>query len=105
MAQRTNIVVESDLSGSPDAAPVAFGVDGYGYSIDLAPEEEETFRGLLAPYVGVARSTGKPRKSTRNVGGPAPAVVRAWALEHGFTLPPRGRIPAEVRAAYVAARQ
>jgi Lsr2 len=35
MAQRVNVVIESDLSGKPDAATVRFGLDGTGYEIDL----------------------------------------------------------------------
>ncbi|NDK90586.1 hypothetical protein GYA93_13495 [Gordonia desulfuricans] len=36
---------------------------------------------------------------------PAPAVVRAWAREAGYTMSDRGRIPAEVLTAYLSAER
>lgn len=36
--------------------------------------------------------------------GPSAADIRAWAAAHGWAVSDRGRIPAEVRAAYDAAR-
>jgi hypothetical protein len=32
-----------------------------------------------------------------------PAEIRAWAAENGYEVSARGRVPAEVRAAYEAA--
>lgn len=32
-----------------------------------------------------------------------PEVIRAWARAHGHTVSSRGRIPAEIKQAYVAA--
>ncbi|MBX9247046.1 Lsr2 family protein, partial [Actinotalea ferrariae] len=51
-----------------------------------------------------ARKTGSNRRqATAGVGRASDAAaVRQWAREHGYTIPDRGRIPAEVRAAYEA---
>jgi hypothetical protein len=40
---------------------------------------------------------------TTPVGQPAPHEIRDWALENGVPVSLRGRLSAEVRAAYTAA--
>ena len=104
MAQKVNIVVESDLSGAADASTVAFGLDGTNYEIDLTDKEAEKFRDVMSKYLAVARKVGKgPRRSAQQQSGPSAKVIREWAQENGHDVPERGRIPAEVREAYNAA--
>jgi len=48
---------------------------------------------------------GRARRAKAATARPASdaAAVRAWAVEHGYTVTDRGRISGEVRAAYEAA--
>ena len=108
MAQRVNIVLVDDIDGSDATETVAFGLDGTSYEIDLNEKHAQKLRDALAPYVGHGRkvTSGGRRaraKATPAAGGASAAEVRAWARENGFTVPDRGRIPADVRAAFDAA--
>jgi hypothetical protein len=103
MAQRVNIVLEDDLDGSEADETVTFALDGVTYEIDLSAGNASALRDALAPYVGHGRraagrrSTGRPaaRGGKRDL-----ADVRDWARKHGHTVSDRGRISAEIQAAY-----
>lgn len=104
MAQKVNIIMESDLSGKPDAETVQFGLDGQEYEIDLTPDEQGKLRDALAKFVGAGRTVSKRgRRKSAPQSGPSAKVIREWAQENGYEVPDRGRIPAEVREAYVSA--
>ncbi len=108
MAQKVQIILEDDLDGSAATETVTFGLDGTSYEIDLNAEHASELREALAAYVGHGRKLGGGRRG-RKAAAPAPtagasaAEVRAWAKSNGFTVPDRGRIPAEVRSAFDAA--
>lgn len=105
MAQKVNIVLVDDLDGNTAVETVTFGLDGSNYAIDLNAKNAKKLRDSLAPYVASARkesSRGRGRRS-RSAAGPAAADVRAWAREAGYEVSERGRVPAEVKAAYEAA--
>jgi hypothetical protein len=55
----------------------------------------------------VSQSKHHVEKAEREVAkaqaGPTPARIRSWAAQNGFTVSPKGRIPAEVREAYSVA--
>ena len=104
MAQRVNIVLEDDLDGTDADETVTFALDGVGYEIDLSSANATQLRDALAPYVGHARRT-----SSRRPGGrPAPRAggkrdlseVREWARSKGHKVSDRGRISAEIQAAF-----
>lgn len=105
MAKR--VIVESDLSGEPDAETVSFAFDGKSYTVDLTEGEKEEFGKLLATYIDVAEEatvtgqTSIPAQST----GPDPAKVRAWAQENGIEVNAKGRVPHSVIAQYEKAQQ
>lgn len=112
MAQRTVIHFYSDLSGDelePTDATVRFAVDGTSYEVDLTADEQATFRELLAPYIDVARKSGRTNGRRRSTPAPAatpeasPREIREWAVANGYEVPARGRIPAQVREAYATA--
>lgn len=107
MAQHITVLIESDLSGKPDAETVSFGLDGKEYAIDLTEQEAAAFRKALDRYVRKARRVSANGKATRSAKvtmiGPEPAVIREWAKREGHTVPTKGRIPAVVREAYAAA--
>jgi Lsr2 len=108
MAQRVHVVLEDDLDGTDAEETVRFGLDGDTYEIDLSSANAAALRDALAPYVASARRTsgrsGSRRSSSRGrSAGPSPAEVREWARAEGRVVSDRGRVPADVRAAYEAA--
>ena len=105
MAQRVNIVLEDDLDGSDADETVTFGLDGVTYEIDLNSDNAAQLRDALAPFVGHARRASGRRAPARAVaprstGKRDLADVRDWARHHGHKVSDRGRISAEVQAAY-----
>jgi hypothetical protein len=79
--------------------PVSFAFDGTEYVIDLTDKNKSALAKALDPYIGVATKVSKRgRKAAASKDNPAD--VRAWARDNGFDVPDRGRIPANVRAAY-----
>jgi nucleoid-associated protein Lsr2 len=107
VAQRVHIVLEDDLDGSSADETVLFGLDGASYEIDLSKKNAAKLRDALAAYVGAGRrvSARTSRRSSRGRGasGPSASEVREWARSHGYEVSDRGRVPADVRAAYDAA--
>ena len=107
MAQRVNIVLEDDLDGSPADETVTFALDGVTYEIDLNAKNAARLRDALAPFVGHARrasgrrsSTGRATQGQRGGARRDLADVREWARTNGHKVSDRGRISAEVQAAY-----
>ncbi|MDQ3767355.1 MAG: Lsr2 family protein [Actinomycetota bacterium] len=105
MAQRVNIVLEDDLDGSSADESVTFGLDGVTYEIDLSAKNAAKLRDTLAQYVGAARKVpGRAsRRGSRRGSGPSASDVRNWARANGYDVSDRGRVAAEIRAAYEAA--
>lgn len=109
MAQKVNIVLVDDIDGSEATETVVFALDGTSYEIDLNEEHASALRESIAAYVGHGRRVAgaakrgrKPAASSSDTGVSA-REVREWARSNGFTVPERGRIPADVREAYEAA--
>ncbi|MEP9382929.1 Lsr2 family protein [Nocardioides sp. KR10-350] len=113
MSRRTVVTYYSDLSGAEigsEGVGVPFSLDGDAFEIDLSPEEHEALREALAPFVAAARqvrtpSSHQPRSvnDESKAGLPDSRTLRQWALENGFDVPSRGRVPELVREAYKAA--
>lgn len=112
MAQKVLVQLVDDLDGtsSSDVSTVLFGLDGVVYEIDLAEVNAVRLRDTLNEYVEAARRTGGRVKrgtktsSGQNGSGEA-AQIREWALENGFELSGRGRIPSHVVEAYGEAQR
>ena len=105
MAQRVSIVLEDDIDGSVADETVTFALDGVTYEIDLNGKNAAALRDALAPYVGHARRAAGRRTAGRPAGGRSSgkrdlADVRDWARSNGHKVSDRGRISAEVQAAY-----
>lgn len=103
MAQRVSIVLEDDIDGSDADETVTFALDGTTYEIDLSAKNAAKLRDALAPYIGHARRTAGRRSSGRSSSRSAKrdvADIRAWAKANGYKVSERGRISAEVQAAY-----
>lgn len=105
MAQKVNIVLIDDIDGSEADETITFSLDGARYVIDLNAKHAQKLRDALAPFIGHARreSGSRGRRSTRSGGASTASLIRAWARENGYDVPDRGRVSADIKAAYDAA--
>ncbi|GAB3362446.1 MULTISPECIES: histone-like nucleoid-structuring protein Lsr2 [Amycolatopsis] len=106
MAQKVLVEMIDDLDGTQASQTVPFGLDGAHYEIDLSDDNAAALRNQLASFIAAARRTGG-----RKTAGPATAApttedrerskaIRTWAVENSWAISERGRIPANVVAAY-----
>jgi hypothetical protein len=107
MAQKVQVLLVDDIDGGTADETVTFGLDGVSYEIDLNTANAAKLRDALAPWTGHARKvSGRAARSaaprSRSSRGDAQAI-RDWAKAHGHKVSERGRISAEVKAAYEAA--
>lgn len=106
MAQRVQVMLVDDIDGTDAEETVTFGLDGVTYEIDLSAGNAQKLRDDLASWVGHARRSGGRRTSgsgraTSTAGKRTDlAAVREWARQNGHQVSDRGRISAEVQAAY-----
>ncbi|HET7398894.1 MAG TPA: Lsr2 family protein [Intrasporangium sp.] len=105
MAQRVEYILVDDLDGGPAAETVTFALDGASYEIDLSDDNARQLRDDLSRWVGHARRTGGGGR--RPAGGRRQSAkrtdlsaIREWARANGRPVSDRGRISAEVQAAY-----
>jgi Lsr2 len=110
MAQKVLVQLVDDLDGdsSQEVSTVLFGLDGVSYEIDLSDTNAECLRESLQEFVDSARRTGgrttRPAQSGKSAGSGEAGQIREWALENGFGLAGRGRIPSHVVEAYKEAQ-
>ncbi len=107
MATRTVIELIDDLDGSEATETVRFALDGSEYEIDLAGQNADELRGVLARFVQAGRkAAGNSTKPALAVRQLSPAVdttaVRAWAAENGIEINSRGRVRDDVVQRYLA---
>jgi len=105
MAQRVQYMLVDDVDGSTAVETVTFSLDGVSYEIDLTAANAKKLRNDFATWVGHARRSGG-RKSSRKTGASAGqrrgdlSAVRQWARKNGHQVSDRGRISADILAAY-----
>jgi len=117
VAQKVLVELVDDLDGSAASKTVIFGLDGQTYEIDLSEKNEEALREALGDYVGAGRLAGKvgrrngmstaklrqtataPRNTT-GIDREQGRAIREWARKRGMKVSDRGRIPADVVAAF-----
>jgi len=110
MARRTTVTLVDDIDGSEADESVSFGLDRADYEIDLSESNAGALRDVLAPArrTGGRRGSTTPRReasaalSTNRRSRTDTREIRAWAVEHGATLPARGRLAASVVEAFDA---
>lgn len=113
MAQKVQVVLVDDLDGGTAEETVSFALDGVSYEIDLSAENATALRDSFAQWVGHGRRVGGRSRTgggagRRSSGGSGRASggqsqeIREWARANGYTVNERGRIPAEVKAAFDA---
>lgn len=109
MAQRVDIQLSDDLDGTDFQAgkgeTLTFALDGHTYEIDLTNKNAGALRKILSPYVSAGRrvKTSRSGRGKRAWSGPSANTAREWARANGYEVNDRGRIPANVREAFVAA--
>ncbi len=106
MAKKVQVLLVDDLDkSSPADETVTFSLDGVSYEIDLTSGNAAKLRDDLSVWIGHAERTGGRRATVRSVskGSGRKAdlgAVREWARQKGHKVSDRGRISAEVQAAY-----
>ena len=109
MAKKVQVLLVDDLDkSSPADETVSFSLDGVSYEIDLTSANAAKLRDELAVWIGHAERTGGRKSTGRAARGAARgggskadlSAVREWARSNGHQVSDRGRISAEVQAAY-----
>jgi hypothetical protein len=115
MAKVVSTAYVDDLDGSEATGPVDFSLDGKDYTIDLSDSNAARLRDALASFVASARrasGTGRrrltssspqrssPQRSASGRSREETQEIRAALRELGYSVKDRGRIPAELLAAY-----
>jgi hypothetical protein len=118
MAQKVQVVLTCDLDDNEDVPAVetvSFSFEGSSYAFELCEAHLEEFTKVMRGYVESARLADGGRRRRAGTSGPgrgrsrrpaeanASQDIRTWARANGYTVNERGRIPADVRAAYEAA--
>jgi Lsr2 len=106
MAKKVQVLLVDDVDkSSPADETVSFSLDGVSYEIDLTSKNAAKLRDDLSVWIGHAERTGGRRSSGRSAGKGTGrkadlGAVREWARQNGHKVSDRGRISADVQAAY-----
>ncbi|AJM76904.1 histone-like nucleoid-structuring protein Lsr2 [Rathayibacter toxicus] len=109
MAQKITLV--DDIDGTPissgEGGTVRFSLEGTNYEIDLGPDNINELHSVLQKFVTNGRRAGARSQATASPKSDPKYLkaVREWANSNGYKVSDRGRIPAEVLAAYQAAHK
>ncbi|NHB85456.1 Lsr2 family protein [Tessaracoccus sp. HDW20] len=108
MAREIRVILTDDLDGTAATQTVEFSIAGNAYSIDLNDANVAKLEAALKPFIDNAEKVrgarqGGARRQPGRVTRGGTTAIRAWARENGHKVSDRGRIPAEVLAAYEAA--
>lgn len=97
--------IVSDLSGGKNATEVEFNYGAQRYVIALTGQERHNLKRLteamdkrFKKYLDVATPATQMNKNGN--GKTKTSVVREWALERGYDVPSRGRLPDWVWESY-----
>ena len=117
MAQRTEVVLTCDVheGAAEAAATVTFTVEGQSFECELCEAHLAEFRDAMEIWSSHSRPVGRGRaaqaagrsgrasRKATSAEGPSSSDIREWARAQGLEVSSRGRIPAELHAAYEAA--
>jgi hypothetical protein len=111
MATETMTRLVDDLDGGVADRTVRFTWSGASYELDLSKKNAAAFEKTMAPYIAAGRKvsarSAKPARAGRKTTGSGAvqrAEIRAWAQQSGYKIGDRGRIPADIIAAYEGAQ-
>ncbi|HEX5117150.1 MAG TPA: Lsr2 family protein [Pseudonocardiaceae bacterium] len=106
MAARTVVHLIDDVDGGKADETVNFSLDGVDYAIDLSRGNADGLRKTLSEFVQAGRRTGgratRGGKTQVKPGGDRAQnqAIREWARRNGHQVSERGRIPADLIAAF-----
>lgn len=106
MAQRVITEMVDDVDGGVipegEAKTLSFAFDGVTYEIDLRPENSDAMHRALEPWIARARRVSGPKRQPPKGGRSAEQTkaIRQWAIDSGYDISDRGRIPADVEAKF-----
>ena len=115
MAQRTQLLLTCDVhDGEAEATDtVVFTVEGQAFECELCEAHLAEFRESMEIWSSHSRAVGpgasgrraRPARSARprSSAGPSASEVRDWARAQGLAVSSRGRVSADLHAAYAAA--
>ncbi|MFD3427303.1 histone-like nucleoid-structuring protein Lsr2 [Nocardia fluminea] len=114
MARKVIVSLIDDFDGTSEAdQTVTFAIDGVAYEIDLSDTNATKLRETFDQWLPYARRIGRAKIPTSRIAAKTPASaptrrndltdIRTWASKNGHTVSTRGRISADVIAAYEAA--
>jgi Lsr2 len=98
-----------DIDGSPAERTFTFAVDGTAYEIDLSSENIAEFKSSIGGFIESARKVKATSNGQRQRGASTTDLrerrerlneVREWARKNGYSVSDRGRVSAEVLAAF-----
>lgn len=109
MAQRRIVELIDDLDQTKigEGGTLTFALNGATYEIDLNSANEDKLREALAPFMKAGRRV-RPIRSRRTSSPDRDAspssdersAIRAWARDNGYSVSDRGRIAADIVAAF-----
>jgi hypothetical protein len=112
MARQVITTLIDDLDGKKADRTVEFALDGTSYTIDLSEANAGKLRKALDPFIAagtrVGRGAVRPARTVAATRRTASSrdenkAIRDWAVENGYQISERGRIPQNVSDAYRAA--
>lgn len=122
MAKQVSIQLVDDIDGSVidenAGETIEFSVSGVEYVIDLRTKNANEFHRKLNYYIDHGTRVGGRKRKPSPAATPTPAAstgspakrdaaqtraIRKWAIDKGYQVSQRGRIPADVEEAYNAA--
>ena len=107
--KKTQVVLLDDIDGTEAEETVSFSFKGVSYELDLSSANAAAMAEDLEKWIKPARRVGG-RTTTRSARSPKAKAssrageIRAWAQGQGLEVNERGRIPAEIVAAFEAAQ-
>jgi hypothetical protein len=112
MARQVITTLIDDLDGKKADRTVEFALDGTTYTIDLSDTNAGKLRKALDPFIAAGTRVGRGGvRSARTVttarrtasSRDENKAIRDWAVENGYEISERGRIPQSVSDAYRSA--
>jgi hypothetical protein len=112
VAQKVLHLLVCDLHGdeTEGVETISFGLDGATYEVDVCKKHAKEIRDAVGKYVGFGRKVsgrggarGRGGRRGVKIAGATTADVRGWAIENGYDVGERGRIPSAVVDAYRSA--
>lgn len=102
MAQRRIVELIDDLDDTTieDGGTQTFSLNGTTYEIDLTAANADKLREALAPFIAAGRRVRRVPTSSSRATPKDLNAIRAWSRENGYTVSDRGRIFADIVAAY-----